>query len=154
MRGQFLEHIKSWHIDAILGSMFWSYNVLGSHAWPISRTCQTVAHWCMITHSFGGKDWTRESEWLEKSKTNQFVKAVCHCHVNVDCVSVPPGDNVLGSHAWRISRTYQIVAHWCNSWVPVASLIDRRIRACVPVCLRIQDALVLQCSRISCMLNF
>ena len=24
--------------------------------------------------------------------------------------------NVLGSHAWPISRTYQIVAHWCNSW--------------------------------------
>ena len=60
MRGQFLEHIKSLHIDAILGWMLWSYNVLGSHAWPISRT-------------------------------------------------------------------YQIVAHWCNSWVTVASLVDRRI---------------------------
>ena len=46
MRSQFLEHIKSWHIDAILGSMLWSYNVLGSHAWPISRTYQIVAHWC------------------------------------------------------------------------------------------------------------
>ena len=70
MRGQFLEHIKSWHIDAILGcqshhwsiggfvpvclcawgsDMLWSCNVLGSHAWPISRTCQIVAHWCIIT---------------------------------------------------------------------------------------------------------
>ena len=46
MRGQFLEHIKSLHIDAILGWMLWSYNVLGSHAWPISRTYQIVAHWC------------------------------------------------------------------------------------------------------------
>ena len=211
MRGQFLEHFKSWQF----------YNVLGSHAWPISRTCQIVAHWCIITarsctsrqmdpierkpflgihfivyvfgasmcdvftfehvivlsgvsqmdrtkwklttfggqtiqmcHSFRGKDWTRESEWLEKSRTNQFVKVVCHWHVNVDCVSEQPGDNVLGSQAWRISRTYQIVAHWCNSWVPVASLIDRRIRACVPVCLRIWHALVLQCSRISCVANF
>ena len=107
-----------------------------------------------MCHSFRGKDWTRESEWREKSRTNQFVKAVCHCHVNVDCVSEQPGDNVLGSQAWRISRTYQIVAHWCNSWVPVASLIDRRIRACVPVCLRIWHALVLQCSRISCVANF
>ena len=170
--------------------MLWSYNVLGSHAWPISRTYQIVAHWCnswvtvaslvdrrisMITarsctsrqmdpiqrkpfvdihffcvlscvmwrpdlrrcHNFKGKDWTRQNERLEKSRSNQFVKVVCHCHVNVGCVSEQPGDNVLGSHACRISRTYQIVAHWCNSWVPVASLIDRRIHACVPVCLRI-----------------
>ena len=29
--------------------MLWSCNVLGSHAWPISRTCQIVAHWCIIT---------------------------------------------------------------------------------------------------------
>ena len=107
-----------------------------------------------MCHSFRGKDWTRESEWLEKSRTNQFVKVVCHCHVNVDCVSEQPGDNVLGSQAWRISRTSQIVTHWGNSWVPVASLIDRRIRACVPVCLRIWHALVLQCSRISCVANF
>ena len=28
--------------------MLWSCNVLGSHAWPISRTCQIVAHSCII----------------------------------------------------------------------------------------------------------
>ena len=155
-------------------------NVLGSQAWRISRTYQIVAHWCnswvplRLWHAlvlqcsriscvanfyacvpdFRGKDLIRESEWPEKSRTTQFEKVVCHCHVNVDCVSEQPGDNVLGSQAWRISRTYQIVAHWCNSWVPVASLIDRRIRACVPVCLRIWHALVLQCSRISCVADF
>ena len=177
MRGQFLEHIKSWHIDAILGwqSHHWS---VGGFLWLLPEVAppdrwipfKENLLWTSISfvyyrvscggqtiqmcHSFRGKDWTRESEWREKSRTNQFVKAVCHCHVNVDCVSEQPGDNVLGSQAWRISRTYQIVAHWCNSWVPVASLIDRRIRACVPVCLRIWHALVLQCSRISCVANF
>ena len=35
--------------------------------------------------------------------------------------------NVLGPHAWPISRTCQIVAHWCNSWMTVAWLVDRRI---------------------------
>ena len=129
-------------------NLFWtSISFVSYRAWSGGQTIQ-------MCHSFRRKGWTRESEWLEKSGTNQFVEGVCHCHVNVDCVSEQPGDNVLGSQAWRISRTYQIVAHWCNSWVPVASLIDRRIRACVPVCLRIWHALVLQCSRISCVANF
>ena len=78
MRSQFLEHIKSWHIDAILWWMLWSYNVLGPYN---------------VLGSLRG----------------QFLY------------------NVLGSHAWPISRTYQIVTHCCNSWVTVASLDGRRI---------------------------
>ena len=81
MRSQFLEHIKSWYIDAIHG-------------------CQSH-HW-----SIGG-----------------FVP-VCLCAWGSDMLW---SCNVLGSHAWPISRTCQIVAHWCNSWVTVASLVDRRI---------------------------
>ena len=177
MRGQFLKHIKSLHIDAILGSQSHHWSI-GGFLWLLPEVappdrwipfkenllwtsiyflCYRVScggQTIQMCHSFRGKDWTRESEWLEKSRTNQFVKVVCHCHVNVDCVSEQPGGNVLGSHAWPISRTYQIVAHWCNSWVTVASLVDRRIRACVPVCLRIWHALVLQCSRISCVADF
>ena len=81
MRGQFLEHIKSWHIDAILG---WQ-----SHHWSIGVFVPV----CLCA-------WGSKMLWFY---------------------------NVLGSHAWPISRTYQIVAHWCNSWVTVASLVDRRI---------------------------
>ena len=81
MRGQFLEHIKSWHIDAILGCQ--------SHHWSIAGFVPV----CLCA-------WGSKMLW--------------------SC-------NVLGPHAWPISRTCQIVAHWCNSWMTVAWLVDRRI---------------------------
>ena len=152
MRGQFLEHFKSWQF----------YNVLGSHAWPISRTYQIVPHWCnswvetfcghpsllCIIVSHGRPDHTDVSQLqgqrldTRKRMTREIEnESICEGRVSLSC-ECRLCIRTARRQCSRISsvanfRTYQIVAHWCNSWVPVASLIDRRIRACVPVCLRI-----------------
>ena len=122
MRGQFLEPVC---LCAWGSKMLWSYNVLGSHVWPISRTYQIVAHCC---HS-----WVNAHAW-PISRTYQIVAHWCNSWVAVASLvgrristKMLWSYNVLESHAWPISRTYQIVAHWCNSWVTVASLVGRRI---------------------------
>ena len=165
----FLDYQKheSWllllHIIWSGGSkMLWSCNVLGSHAWPISRTCQIVAHWCNSWMTVAWLVDRRICMITARSCTSRqmgpierkpflgihfivYVFGASMCDVfTFEHVIVLSGVSQMDRMKWKLTTF--------GGQKRVA--LSRRIRACVPVCLRIWHALVLQCSRISCVANF
>ena len=127
--------------------LLWSCNVLGSHAWPISRTCQIVAHWCIIT---ARSCKSRQMDPIERKPFLGihfivYVFGASMCDVfTFEHVIVLSGVSQMDRMKWKLTTF--------GGQKRVA--LSRRIRTCVPVCLRIWHALVLQCSRISCVANF
>ena len=135
---QFLGDSRALVGRRISTKMLWSCNVLGSHAWPLSRTNQIVAHCCnssgtiaslvnrriskitarncssrQMSHS---KKTLREHPFLlcmiaGSVEAKQYQSATCK--MLWFCDRLQPGFwyNVLGPHAWPICRTYQIVSH-------------------------------------------